>query len=101
MSATDKGDQVTCPYCHSANVFDCGEVDDQGTRHYECDTCFMGFPYKNDGYSSATQRCSHGPDDCMDDLCRGSDVGLCGALSDRLLGIYEPDDGEPYEDDDA
>jgi hypothetical protein len=34
----------------------------------------------------ATYTCG-GPDRCMDDLCRGSDVGLCGQWSDRLLGL--------------
>lgn len=43
--------------------------------------------------------CVYGPDRCMDDLCRGNDVGLCGAVSDRLAGIYEPDDDEPYYED--
>lgn len=40
--------------------------------------------------------CPYGPDRCMDDLCRGSDEGLCGALSDRLLGIS--DDDQDYYD---
>lgn len=41
--------------------------------------------------------CAEGPDRCMDDLCRGSDVGLCGALSDRLLGIDDQDYYDPEE----
>lgn len=45
--------------------------------------------------------CLGGPDRCMDDLCRGTDVGLCGAWSDRLFRMENGDDeDEPYYDED-
>lgn len=53
----------------------------------------------NEDMHLAVGPCAAGPDRCMDDLCRGSDVGICGALSDRLLGIREDDyDDNPVDD---
>lgn len=38
-------------------------------------------------------------DECLDDLCRGHDEGLCGKLSARALGIDDGyDDEYPAED---
>ncbi len=45
-------------------------------------------------------RCQFTPETCMDDLCRGSDIGLCGNAN---VGGYEvwaddPDDDNGYAD---
>jgi hypothetical protein len=41
-----------------------------------------------------------GPDECVDDLCRGRDFGLCGKASARLNAGPWGDDGDEYGDDD-
>lgn len=43
---------------------------------------------------ASTGPCSEGPDRCIDDMCRGNDVGMCGALSEHLLGITGTEDDE-------
>lgn len=40
-----------------------------------------------------------GPDECLDDLCRGQDEGLCGKLSDRVRGADDGWDDYGYVDD--
>lgn len=37
------GAAVTCPYCDSENVIDCGEISDT-QHHFECVACKQGFP---------------------------------------------------------
>lgn len=44
-------------------------------------------------------RCLWGPSRCMDDLCRNSDVGLCG-LRDEDFYDDENEDWDDYGDDD-
>jgi hypothetical protein len=53
----------------------------------------------DNGEQAVVARCPEGPDRCLDDLCRGQDEGMCGALSDRLLGIRDDDESYFYDED--